>query len=424
MGGGTGFRFRCNYRIVSALALNLFALMPRISASIRTGVLIAFLLGLSACGGILRNPLPAENYMQASFLGRHDLRFWGDADLPADQSLLGNGDPAVLEKNYSGIMHKEHHYLAISGGGANGAYGAGLLVGWSAMETRPEFTMVTGISTGALSAPFAFLGSAYDDKLKEVYTTLNTTSIYKAQSFLTMLGGDSLVDTSPLSMVIEKFISDDVIAEIAREYRKGRALLIGTTNLDAGRPLVWNIGRIANTGHPDAPDMIRKILRASASLPGLFPPVYFPVQGADGKMYDEMHVDGGTSSQLFLYPSKVDWHHIMEVLDVRGPITAYLIRNSVVTPHYDAVDPKLAPIVSKTIGSLIRTQGIGDIFRIYTLAQRDGVDVKLTWIPENAVSQKPEEAFDSQYMQALFDYGYQRATKDAPWVDVAEVVKR
>ncbi len=390
----------------------------------RSCLLFAILVSLSACTNVLRNPLPAEDYLQATFLERHDLRFWGDTSNPNDQGLLGKGDPATLEKHYSGIMHKPHHYLAISGGGANGAYGAGLLVGWTTTNTRPEFTMVTGISTGALTAPFAFLGSDYDDELKKVYTTLNTASIFKVRSFFSLWGGDSLVDTSPLSRVIEEFMTDELIAEIAREHKTGRALLIGTTNLDAARPVVWNIGKIAASGHPDAAEMIRKILRASASIPGVFPPVYFPVKGADGKIYDEMHVDGGASSQLFLYPSRVDWQQIMEVLDVQGPVTAYLIRNSVAFPTYDAVNPRLAPIVGRTIGSLIRTQGIGDIYRIYTVAQRDGVNVNLTWIPGTAVSFPPEEAFDPKYMKALFDYGYQRATTGSPWVNVEEVVTK
>ncbi len=389
-----------------------------------TGLLITMLLVLTACTNVLRNALPAEDYQQATFLERQDLRFWGDTNIPLDQSLLGKGDPAVLEEHYSGIMHKPHHYLAISGGGANGAYGAGLLVGWTAMETRPKFTMVTGISTGALTAPFAFLGSNYDVELKKVYTTINTESIFKVRSFFSLWGGDSLVDTSPLSQVIEEFMTDELIAEIAKEHRKGRTLLIGTTNLDAARPVVWNIGRIANSGHPQATEMIRKILRASASIPGVFPPVYFPVKGADGKIYDEMHVDGGASSQLFLYPSRVDWHQIMQALDVQGPVTAYLIRNSIASPKYDAVNPRLAPIVGRTIGSLIRTQGIGDIYRIYTVAERDGVNVNLTWIPDTAISFTPEEAFDPKYMKALFDYGFRRATTGAPWVNVQDVIAK
>jgi len=405
--------------------LSNLVITAKIGRIIHASLLSILVVGLAACGTTVeRNPLPAEGYAQASFLGRQDLRFWGDTDMPADQGLLGEDDTAALEKRYSGVMHVEHNYLAISGGGANGAYGAGLLVGWSKKGTRPEFTMVTGISTGALTAPFAFLGSAYDEQLKEVYTTLNTESIYKERSLVSLFGSDSMVDSSPLSRMIEKFITDELIAEITSEYKKGRTLLIGTTHLDAGRPIIWNIGRIADTGHPDAPEMIRKILRASASIPGVFPPVYFPVTGVDGKLYDEMHVDGGTSSQMFLYPSRIDWHRMLEVLDVRGPVTAYLIRNSIVEPRYKAVDPKLGPIIGKTIGSLIRTQGIGDVYRIYTLAQRDGVNVELTWIPDDAVTEKPAEAFDTAYMRALFEYGYQRATTGSPWVDVAEAVKR
>lgn len=386
-------------------------------------LLLPALILLSACGSIVRTALPAEDYALATFLDQDDLRAWGDERPPAERRIVDESDLAELEERYGGIMHKEHHYLAISGGGANGAYGAGILTGWSDLETRPEFTMVTGISTGALTAPFAFLGPDYDDELREVYTTLDTTRIFNVRNLFSIFGGDSIVDTSPLSRTIEEYINDDVIAAIASEHRRGRTLHIGTTNLDAGRPMIWNIGRIANTGHPDAPDMIRKILRASASIPGAFPPVYIPVRGVDGKMYDEMHVDGGTSSQIFLYPAQIDWQSIMELLDVKGEPTAYLIRNSKRSIPYEAVNPKLIPIVGRTIDSLIKNQGIGDVYRIYSIAQRDGIDVKLTIIPEDAVAFEGSEAFDPEYMKALFNFGYKSAFEGEPWLDLEDLME-
>jgi predicted acylesterase/phospholipase RssA len=226
----------------------------------------------SACTSILRNPVPEKFHLDTDVLGRKDLRFWGDAAPPSMKLALSQIAGGSLERRYGDIMHRQHHYLAISGGGANGAYGAGVLVGWSKKGDRPEFTMVTGISTGALTAPFAFLGPEYDNQLREVYTTLDTSHIFYRRSYWAMLRG---------------------------EYRRGRALFIGTTNLDASRPVIWNIGRIANSGDPGAGKLIRRILRASASIPGVFSPVYIEVTGPDGRTYEEMHVDGGTSAQLF-----------------------------------------------------------------------------------------------------------------------------
>lgn len=277
--------------------------------------------------------------------------------------------------------------------------------------------MVTGVSTGALTAPFAFLGSAYDAQLKELYTTLDTSSIFNRRSIFTIVRGDSVVDSAPLAHMLKKYITRDMVAEIGRQYRLGRSLTIGTTNLDAGRPVIWNIGRIAASGHPDAPELIRQVLLASASIPGVFPPVYISVQGPDGKTYEEMHVDGGTTTQMFLYPASLDMARLLKVLDVKGAPTAYLIRNSRLRPDYEPVKARLTKIAGRSVTSLIRTQGIGDAYRIAALAKRDGVKIELTWITDAAPKNPGDEVFDPKYMAALFDYGYRRALDGKVWTE-------
>lgn len=390
--------------------------MLTIPPIIRNCLLVSLLILASACSSILRNPVPEDIHLQVSVLGRQDLRFWGDEK--NEHPAFDPSKPDTLEEHFAGIMHTEHRYLAISGGGADGAYGAGVLVGWSQKGTRPEFTMVTGISTGALAAPFAFLGSAYDRQLKELYTTLDSSSIFNRRNIFTILRGDSVADNAPLSRMLEKYITDEIIVEIARQHRRGRSLNIGTTNLDAGRPVIWNIGRIADSSHPNAPDLIRQILLASASIPGVFPPAYIRVQGPDGRTYQEMHVDGGTSSQMFLYPSSVDWAGLLKMLDVKGIPTAYLIRNSRIQSDYHPVRERVPSIAARSVASLIRTQGIGDAYRIAAITNRDGVDVKMTWIPMVAIRDPEEEAFDQKYMSALFDYGFQRAVSGSVWIDI------
>ena len=377
---------------------------------------------LTACSGVVRNPMPGEFFQEATVLGRDDLRFWASEDFSPPWLTLPREQGDEIRRNHPAISNTEHHYLAISGGGANGAYGAGLLVGWSALGTRPEFSMVTGISTGALTAPFAFLGERYDDQLQEVYTTLDTSSILELGNVFNVFRSDAITDVTPLKNTIEKYVTDDMIADIAREHRSGRTLLIGTTNLDAGEAIYWNIGRIANTGHPEASALIRDVLRASASIPGVFPPVYIKAQTPDGRTYDEMHVDGGTSAQMFLYPPRMDWKRVTEVLNVQGTPNAHVIRNSYLRSDYEPVSPRLGPILGRTINSLIRTQGIGDAYRIHALAERDGVDVRLTWIPDDAVDVQAEEAFDPYYMKALFDFGYERAVSGKPWLDVSDAL--
>jgi predicted acylesterase/phospholipase RssA len=209
-----------------------------------------------------------------------------------------------------------------------------------------------------------------------------------------------------------------MIAAIAVEYRRGRVLSIATTNLDASRPVVWNIGRIANSGHPGAADLIRQILLASASIPGVFPPVYVQVQTTDGRNFDEMHVDGGTSAQMFLYPSNLDYAQLRQALDIQGTPTAYVIRNSRVETLYEPVRARLRDIAAKSVSSLIRTQGIGDAYRIAATTHRDGITLELTWIPKDAPQDPGDELFDPNYMSALFDYGYERAVAGLVWSEV------
>lgn len=398
--------------------------MSSVYATARNTVIAICLLALGACTSIQRNPVPEEDHLLVSVLGRQDLRFWGDIGERSEQQVFDFQSGIDLEKRYSGIMHREHHYLSISGGGANGAYGAGVLVGWTDAGTRPEFTIVTGISTGALTAPFAFLGPAYDAQLKEVYTTLDSAHVFTPRKKISIMGSDSFADTAPLSEMIALYITDEVISEIATEYRRGRGLYIGTSNLDAGRPVIWNIGRIANTGHPDAGALIRQVMRASASIPGVFPPAYIEVEAPDGNIYDEMYVDGGVSTQMFLYPPATNWNAVLKAFDVKGVPTAYLIRNSRRTTNYQSVKPRLAPIAGRSVDALIRTQGIGDVYRIYAMAQRDGIEVKLTWIPGRAVEQTSDEVFDPEYMTALYEFGHDAVIAESVWTDVTEIIQR
>lgn len=389
-------------------------------------LLLVCLTLVTACSAILRNPVPEDVHLDVSVLGRQDLRFLGDQQQMRTHPALDESKPDTLEQHFSGIMHREHHYLAISGGGADGAYGAGVLVGWSKLGTRPEFTMVTGVSTGALAAPFAFLGSNYDQKLKKLYTSLDSSGIFFRRSIFAILRGDSVADNTPLSNMLDLHITDKLIKAIAHEYKRGRSLHIATTNLDAGRPVIWNIGRIASTGHPKAGQLIRQILLASAAIPGVFPPSYIRVQGPDGHTYDEMHVDGGTSAQMFLYPSNTDWAEVMKIFDVKGTPTAYLIRNSRISPDFTPVRARLTDIASRSVESLIRTQGIGDIYRIAAITSRDGVAVELTAIPPDAPRDPGKEVFDPDYMSALFDFGYQRMIDNAAWqpIDINQLISK
>lgn len=300
------------------------------------------------------------------------------------------------------------YFLAVSGGGDNGAYGAGFLNGWSASGTRPQFKVVTGISTGALIAPFAFLGPNYDYVLQRVYTTTSPKDIFKKRGIIKGFFGDAMADTRPLAKVIDSYVTPALMGEIAAEYAKGRLLLVGTTNLDSLEPVIWNMTAIAASNDPGAMSLFKKVLLASASIPGAFPPVMIDVDVA-GKQYQEMHVDGGTIAQVFLYPPS---------LSVAGAPQRkrilYIIRNARLDADWASTERRTISIAARAISSLTRTQGIGDLYRIYTTSARDGIDFNLTFIPSSFDTPHTEE-FDTAYMRALFDVGAAAAKGPNAW---------
>jgi predicted acylesterase/phospholipase RssA len=321
---------------------------------------------------------------------------------------------AELKSIFGGIMNRPHHYLALSGGGPQGAYGAGILVGWTKTGTRPEFTMVTGVSTGSLIAPFAFLGPEYDDELRHFYTDSSTKDIMVKHGLLATIEGDAAASTAPLKERIKKTFDDEFIARIAAEHRKGRRLYIGTTNLDATRPVIWNIGAIAASGAPGANDLIHEVILASASIPVAFPPVFINVE-AEGQTYQEIHVDGGVTRQVYIYPMGVDFRKVEKALGIQGPPHLHVIRNAKLEPKAKTVPGKLFPIAETTVSSLIRTQGIGDLDKIYLETQRDGLDYNLTYIPDN-FDVESHEPFDKDYMRALFKVGYDLSVQGKAWM--------
>jgi hypothetical protein len=377
-------------------------------------LLMTIALLLSGCASVaLRNPVPVSLEQEPTVIGLSDARFWGD-DIPLHiEQKMRTLSKEEIQVRYPALYGRPHNYLAISGGGSDGAFGAGLLCAWTQAGGRPEFQMVTGISTGALIAPWAFLGPSYDPVLREVYTTISTKDILDKRGLVKILRSDAAADSTPLLEMIQRCVNDDVIAAIAAQHQTGRRLYIGTTDLDQMRSVIWDIGAIASSGQPGSKDLVHRIMLASASIPGVFPPVLVSVE-AGGQFYDEMHVDGGTTSQVFVYPAAMDWRGLLERLNVPGPINIYVIRNSALKPEREAVEPRLAAIAGRAISSLIRTQGIGDLYLIYMLARRDGGNYRLAYIPDD-FDEKSKEPFDTAYMNKLFQHAYDMAQGGYPW---------
>ncbi len=303
--------------------------------------------------------------------------------------------------------------LALSGGGDNGAFGAGLLNGWTSIGTRPEFLLVTGISTGALIAPFAFLGSKYDAILRDLYTRNQPADIIKIRNWWAVLTDDAVADTAPLRSQLRKHIDQAFLDEIAAEHAKGRELWISTTNLDARQRVIWNMTKLAASKHPRALTLFHDVMLASAAIPGAFPPIMFDVN-LDGTPHQEMHVDGGTMAQVFIYPPNVKLGELSVTGDGVRQRNLFVVMNTRIDPDWAQTERRVISIAGRAISSMIHTQGVGDLYRIYLTAQRDGVKFNLTHIPEDFTHPHPEE-FDTAFMQALFARGYAHATGGQTW---------
>lgn len=384
---------------------------------VRGFAVLAMAVLLAGCATIIRQPPPPPAEVERiAVLDQPDARFWAD------------GDPAPLRRYLEQMLERQEvaaqgrgpappaasHFLALSGGADDGAFGAGVLAGWTESGTRPSFTVVTGISAGALIAPFAFLGPGYDGPLRELFTETAPGDVLLLGRIATaLLFRQALADTSPLARLIARHADERMLGAIAAEYARGRVLLIGTVNLDVGRPVVWNIGAIAASGHPRALELFRSILLASASIPGAFPPVLIDVEH-EGRRFEEMHVDGGAAVQVFLYPPGLTPRDIWARSGRPRERTAWVIRNG----RLDVV-PLEAPrglfsIAARSARTLLHFSGVNDINAIYLTTQRDGVAFRLQSIGPDFQAPRAEP-FDTAYMRALFEYGRQRGRDPGNW---------
>jgi hypothetical protein len=363
-----------------------------------------------------RKPLPAELAGKATLPGYQNIRDWGDHFSPVLQRSV---ETALKKEAAPGnpLGQAPIRYLSLSGGGMNGAFGAGFLCGWTEQGSRPIFDFVTGISAGALLAPFAFLGANQDAALREIYTNLEPGDLFRRKGWMRILQDDSAFDTTPLRKLLEKYVTKEMLAEIARQHAAGRRLWIGTANLDARRPVIWDMGEIAASGRPDAPEFFVRVMMASAAIPGAFPPAYFTVE-AGGEIYDELHVDGGIGRQVFAYGPVLRLDDIRRQLDGLGrerPAELFIIRNGDLGAHYDPVKPKALPIVMSSLRALTHHQADGDFYRMYVFAGRDKCEYNLTGIPAG-YQRLSKKDFDGGEMKRLFALGEQMGRDGGCWI--------
>jgi hypothetical protein len=382
-------------------------------------VVLAIVMVTACASEPPRNPVPFEFANRAEVVGMPGVRVWGDELSDAlHQDLvhsIRNENPDLFPRGPDGAF--QYSSLSLSGGGDHGAFGAGFLKGWTESGTRPTFKIVSGISTGALIAPFAMLGGDYDGILEAAYTTVSASDIYTKKSILGAFWRESLADNHPLEELVHKFVNDEVIDAIAQAHRNGQRLFVGTTNFDAQRAVIWNMGAIASSRRPDAYGFFRKIIVASASVPVLFPPVYVEVEAGDSR-YEEMHVDGGTVGQMFFYGASVGWRKVLsEASGIESPddqSTLFIIVDGEVDPEPQQVRRHLIPITNRTIDTLLKVSAWSALYRMYLHALVDDYAFRFVTLP-GEYEPESDQPYDPTEMKRMFDIGHEMGRTGKGW---------
>ncbi len=355
-------------------------------------------LVLGACTSLPRTPYTAAEASTSRVLDIDGLRRYAD-------------DPVTkfsFEKN-TGTATRS--YLALSGGGADGAYGVGVLNGWTAARTRPTFSLVSGVSTGGLIAPFAYLGSQYDDTLKEVYTSGIAESLLNDPSIMRVLFGSGLFGNTRLRELVARYVGPEVMAQVARENAKGRKLLVVTTDLDTQRTAIWDMGKIAAVGTPEALKLFRDVMAASASIPLVFPPIMIDAEG-EGRKFQEMHVDGGVTAPVLTLPEALLFQGSR--LPGSAKMDIYILVNKKIERNFELVSNGTIDVASRSLSAITQSQTRSIIFSTYDFAKRNRLGFHLSYIAREYPA-PPSEGFDTGYMRALYQYGYDKAAAGQAW---------
>lgn len=372
---------------------------------------------LAGCATLPREPVPPELAANATVPQMHDVRAMAGARNGAMErdflQSLKDESPEDFPADPDGVTRYPH--LALSGGGSFGAFGAGFLRGWTATGRRPVFKVVTGVSTGALMAPFAFLGPRHDDVLHRLYTTTTRADVLASFSAAGVLfRHDSLARSTPLATLIERYVDAALLAEVASAHRSGRRLYIGTADLDSRGFVVWNMGLIATHGNAQALELFRKVMLASSSVPIVFPPVLVEVE-AGGKRFDEMHVDGFIGANVFVNVGVLDTSSLYRMAgkpDAHDEI--FVIHNGQLDPPPRPTARSFRGIATRVIESSGRSTIIGDLFREYAFAQRNGSS--FYWVTiEPTITLGDPLAFDPVTMSELYAEGERAARRGPVW---------
>lgn len=394
--------------------------IPAEKQGLSVRVLLSWLLLLlTGCSQVPpRNAVPEQLTHLVAPAGLTQLRYFGDSrDNPFDsqyiQQLQQRQQQAGLWFDNQGNVLPAHH-LALSGGGEYGAFGAGVLNAWSKRGDRPEFSVVTGISTGAIISVFAFLGPKYDHYLTRFYTQTDGSQLFQSKPIFTVFSGMALLDTEPFEQIVRDTISADIIHQVGQQHLRGRLLLMGTTDLDSQRPVVWNMGELALSDIANKEQLFEDIIIASSSVPGAFPAKMIDVS-YQSQQFQELHVDGGITHQVFLFPEITLAKHQSQASGRAHQV--YVIYNTKLDPDYQTTGASLWANTGRSIFTLLKYQGRGDVNQIYNQSIRYGFSFKLAYIRDDFDVTRPAEFFNRGYMNQLYQYGYRQTYQGQVWLD-------
>jgi hypothetical protein len=368
-------------------------------------LLVAFLAG---CASFARVPFTANQQAIAQIPGIPGARYWADASREEFLPVFHMKQMRAVADTY-GTMD----FLAISGGASDGAFGAGVLTALSARGQRPNFVFVSGVSAGALIAPLAFLGPDYDDELKYAWTSGIAEKVGEGGVLSLLFSQDSR--RNALYELVSSFVSEELLQKIAVEHRRGRRLAVVTTNIDAQRPVVWDLGAIAASGHPNALGLFRDVLTASSSIPGAFAPTQIEVE-ADGRRFMELHVDGGATMQVFTIPESILLGDLPPDAIAYGiPARFFVIINNRLEPEFEVVEASALPLLSRSLSSLIKTHARLTLLATYEFTRKRKIGFNLTFIGDDFPSE-PKPSFETPYMRSVYQYGFEKVASGKVWI--------
>lgn len=369
---------------------------------------VCALLMLVGCVGGSRSSFALQDRQAALPMGlvsdeRHPIRVYLDDDrrITLFRQAFREGVPVGED----GVVD----FLTLSGGGSNGAFTAGLMRGWTERGDRPDFEVVTGVSTGALAAPFVFLGPEWDDELEEAYTGGAASTLLQSQG-LGVLFGSGIYKGEPLRALVDRYVDEAMMAAVAAEHARGRVLLVATTDIDSQRGVSWDMGTIASVGTPEALELFRTVLVASASIPGAFPPVLISSNTGD-LMFEEMHVDGGVTTPFLAVPETL-WSY-REPSPMLSAARFHVVINGRLAPSFAVTRDSLGGVLGRSVEILLRSSLVTTLEGNRAFAERNDLFFRYAALPDD--SEASPLNFSPASMRAVFDVGRAGALSGDIW---------